>query len=171
MKSKAKVVIVGGGDTAMEEAIFLTKFASKVYLIHRRDELRAEKILQKRLFENSKIEIIWNKQVTDVLGEDNPLGVTGIQIKDTLSKELSEISCSGVFVAIGHSPASDLIKDQLDLFDGGYVNTISGTTKTSIPGVFAAGDLVDNVYRQAVTSAAMGCMAALDAERYLGALE
>ena len=105
------------------------------------------------------------------MGEDNPLGVTGIQIKDTLSKELSEVSCSGVFVAIGHSPASDLIKDQLDLFDGGYVNTISGTTKTSIPGVFSAGDLVDNVYRQAVTSAAMGCMAALDAEKYLSDID
>ena len=152
---------------AVEEAIFLTKFASKVYLIHRRDQLRAEKILQKRLFENEKIEIIWNKQVTDVLGEDNPLGVTGIQIKDTLSNELSEINCSGVFVAIGHSPASALIKDQLKTFDSGYVSTLPGTTKTSIPGVFAAGDLVDNVYRQAVTSAAMGCMAALDAEKYL----
>ena len=161
------VAVIGGGNMAVEEAIFLTKFASKVYLIHRRDELRAEKILQKRLFENNKIEIIWNKQVTDVLGEDNPLGVTGIQIKDKLSKELSEICCSGVFVAIGHSPASNLIKDQLKTFDSGYVSTVPGTTKTSIPGVFAAGDLVDNVYRQAVTSAAMGCMAALDAEKYL----
>ena len=161
------VVVIGGGNMAVEEAIFLTKFASKVYLIHRRDQLRAEKILQKRLFENEKIEIIWNKQVTDVLGEDNPLGVTGIQIKDTLSNELSEINCSGVFVAIGHSPASALIKDQLKTFDSGYVSTLPGTTKTSIPGVFAAGDLVDNVYRQAVTSAAMGCMAALDAEKYL----
>ena len=118
-------------------------------------------------FENEKMEIIWNKQGTDVLGEDNPLGVTGIQIKDTLSNELSEINCSGVFVAIGHSPASALIKDQLKTFDSGYVSTLPGTTKTSIPGVFAAGDLVDNVYRQAVTSAAMGCMAALDAEKYL----
>ena len=161
------VAVIGGGNMAVEEAIFLTKFASKVYLIHRRDELRAEKILQKRLFENQKVEIIWNKQVTDVLGEDNPLGVTGIQIKDTLSNELSEINCSGVFVAIGHSPASALIKDQLKTFDSGYVSTLPGTTKTSIPGVFAAGDLVDNVYRQAVTSAAMGCMAALDAEKYL----
>ena len=161
------VAVIGGGNMAVEEAIFLTKFASKVYLIHRRDQLRAEKILQKRLFENEKIEIIWNKQVTDVLGEDNPLGVTGIQIKDTLSNKLSEINCSGVFVAIGHSPASALIKDQLKTFDSGYVSTLPGTTKTSIPGVFAAGDLVDNVYRQAVTSAAMGCMAALDAEKYL----
>ena len=110
---------------------------------------------------------IWNKQVTDILGEVNPLGVTGIQMRDTLSKELSEITCSGVFVAIGHSPASNLIKDQLKTFDSGYVSTVPGTTKTSIPGVFAAGDLVDNVYRQAVTSAAMGCMAALDAEKYL----
>ena len=155
---------------AVEEAIFLTKFASKVYLIHRRDELRAEKILQKRLFENEKIEVMWNKQVTDVLGEDNPLGVTGIQIKDTLSNQLSEIACSGVFVAIGHSPSSNLIKNQLKTFDTGYVSTVPGTTKTSIPGVFAAGDLVDNVYRQAVTSAAMGCMAALDAEKYLSGI-
>ena len=161
------VAVIGGGNMAVEEALFLTKFASKVYLIHRRDELRAEKILQKRLFENEKIEVIWNKQVTDVLGEDNPLGVTGIQIKDTLSNELSEVACSGVFVAIGHSPSSNLIKDQLKTFDTGYVSTVPGTTKTSIPGVFAAGDLVDNVYRQAVTSAAMGCMAALDAEKYL----
>ena len=164
------VAVIGGGNMAVEEAIFLTKFASKVYLIHRRDELRAEKILQKRLFENEKIEVIWNKQVTDVLGEDNPLGVTGIQIKDTLSNELSEIACSGVFVAIGHSPSSNLIKNQLKTFDTGYVSTVPGTTKTSIPGVFAAGDLVDNVYRQAVTSAAMGCMAALDAEKYLSGI-
>ena len=161
------VAVIGGGNMAVEEALFLTKFASKVYLIHRRDALRAEKILQKRLFENKKIDIIWNKQVTDVLGEDTPLGVTGIQMKDTLSNKLSKVDCSGVFVAIGHSPASNLIKDQLKTFDSGYVSTLPGTTKTSIPGVFAAGDLVDNVYRQAVTSAAMGCMAALDAEKYL----
>ena len=152
---------------AVEEAIFLTKFASRVLLIHRRDSLRAEKILQHRLMENKKIEILWNKKVIDVIGENNPPGVTGLILEDTNTNKLINIEASGVFIAIGHSPASELFVEQLKTYDGGYIVTEPGSTKTSIEGVFAAGDLVDNVYRQAVTSAATGCMAALDAEKYL----
>jgi len=162
-----EVAVVGGGNMAVEEALFLTKFASKVYLIHRRDTLRAEKILQNRVLSNKKIEILWSKKVVDVLGGSNPLGVTGVKLEDTNTNIESEIECSGVFIAIGHSPASELFVDQLETYDGGYIVTTEGTTKTSIEGVFAAGDLVDNTYRQAVTSAALGCMAALDAEKYL----
>ena len=162
-----EVAVVGGGNMAVEEALFLTKFASKVYLIHRRDTLRAEKILQNRVFSNKKVEILWSKKVVDVLGGSNPLGVTGVKLEDTNTNRESEIECSGVFIAIGHSPASELFVDQLETYDGGYIVTTKGTTKTSIEGVFAAGDLVDNTYRQAVTSAALGCMAALDAEKYL----
>ncbi len=165
---KDKVVaVIGGGNMAVEEALFLTKFASKVLLIHRRDSLRAEKILQHRLMQNKKIEILWNKKVVDVLGQNSPPGVTGLILEDTNTGKLKNIETSGVFIAIGHSPASELFVEQLDTYDGGYIVTKPGTTKTSIEGVFAAGDLVDNVYRQAVTSAAMGCMAALDAEKYL----
>ncbi len=165
---KDKVVaVVGGGNMAVEEALFLTKFASKVLLIHRRDSLRAEKILQYRLMENKKIEILWNKKVIDVIGENNPPGVTGLILEDTNTNKLINIDASGVFIAIGHSPASELFVEQLKTYDGGYIVTEPGSTKTSIEGVFAAGDLVDNVYRQAVTSAATGCMAALDAEKYL----
>ena len=165
---KDKVVaVVGGGNMAVEEALFLTNFASKVLLIHRRDTLRAEKILQNRLMENKKIQTLWNKKVVDIIGENNPLGVTGLIIEDTNTGSLTNIETSGVFVAIGHSPASELFVDQLETYDGGYIATKPGTTKTSIEGVFAAGDLVDNVYRQAVTSAATGCMAALDAEKFL----
>ncbi len=152
---------------AVEEALFLTKFASRVLLIHRRDSLRAEKILQHRLMENKKIEILWNKKVIDVIGENNPPGVTGLTLEDTNTNKLINIEASGVFIAIGHSPASELFVEQLKTYDGGYIVTEPGSTKTSIEGVFAAGDLVDNVYRQAVTSAATGCMAALDAEKYL----
>ncbi|MFT6452314.1 MAG: thioredoxin reductase (NADPH) [Halocynthiibacter sp.] len=161
------VVVIGGGNTAVEEALFLTKFASKVTVIHRRDSLRAEKILQLRLEKNPKVEMLWNHSIEEVFGGENPLGVEGVRAKNVHTGEITEIPCKGVFVAIGHAPASELVKDQLELHNGGYVSVKPGTTETSIPGVFAAGDLTDHVYRQAVTSAGMGCMAALDAERFL----
>lgn len=162
-----EIVVIGGGNTAVEEALFLTNFASKVTLIHRRDELRAEKILQERLFKNEKIEPLWFHTLEEVIGADMPLGVEGVRVKHVDTGEITEIPCKGVFVAIGHAPANELIIDQLETHMGGYVVTKPGTTQTSIPGVFAAGDLTDHVYRQAVTSAGMGCMAALDAERFL----
>ncbi|MFV0292567.1 MAG: thioredoxin-disulfide reductase [Paracoccus sp. (in: a-proteobacteria)] len=162
-----EVVVIGGGNTAVEEALFLTNFASKVTLIHRRDELRAEKILQQRLLKNPKIETIWNRELVEVLGKDDPLGVTGVRIRDVQTGDESVIDATGAFIAIGHSPASELVRDQLELHEGGYVKVEPGSTHTSIPGVFAAGDLTDHIYRQAVTSAGMGCMAALDAERWL----
>lgn len=163
----AEIVVVGGGNTAVEEALFLTKFASKVTLVHRRDELRSEKILADRLMKNPKIEPLWFHELIEVVGDEDPLGVTGIKVKHTKTGEITEIPCKGVFIAIGHAPASELVKDQLETHMGGYVKVTPGTTATSIPGVFAAGDLTDHVYRQAVTSAGMGCMAALDAERWL----
>lgn len=166
-----EIVVVGGGNTAVEEALFLTNFASKVTLIHRRDELRAEKILQDRLFKNEKIETLWFHQLEEVVGEDNPKGVTGVKVKHTETGEISEIPAKGVFIAIGHAPANELVKDVLELHNGGYVKVTPGTTETSIPGIFAAGDLTDHKYRQAVTSAGMGCMAALDAERFLAEQE
>ncbi|WP_170364806.1 thioredoxin-disulfide reductase [Ruegeria arenilitoris] len=166
-----EIVVIGGGNTAVEEALFLTNFASKVTLIHRRDELRAEKILQDRLFKNDKIEPLWFHQLEEVIGTDNPLGVESVRVKNVKTGEITEIPCKGVFVAIGHAPANELVKDVLETHMGGYVKTKPGTTQTSIPGVFAAGDLTDHVYRQAVTSAGMGCMAALDAERFLAEQE
>ena len=162
-----EIVVIGGGNTAVEEALFLTNFASKVTLIHRRDELRAEKILIDRLMKNDKIVPLWFNTLEEVVGTENPLGVEGVITKNVKTGELTEIPCKGVFVAIGHAPASELVKDTLETHNGGYVVTEPGTTKTSVPGVFAAGDLTDHVYRQAVTSAGMGCMAALDAERFL----
>ncbi|MGH1331241.1 MAG: thioredoxin-disulfide reductase [Paracoccaceae bacterium] len=162
-----EVVVVGGGNTAVEEALFLTNFASKVTLIHRRDSLRAEKILQLRLEKNPKVEMLWDHSIEEVFGGENPLGVEGVRAKNVHTGEITEIPCKGFFVAIGHAPASELVKDQLELHNGGYVTVKPGTTLTSVPGVFAAGDLTDHVYRQAVTSAGMGCMAALDAERFL----
>ena len=162
-----EIVVIGGGNTAVEEALFLTNFASKVTLIHRRDTLRAEKILQDRLFKHPKIETLWHHQLEEVVGEDDPKGVTGVKVRHVDSGEITEIACAGVFVAIGHAPASELVKDQLETHMGGYVVTKPDSTETSIPGVFAAGDLTDHKYRQAVTSAGMGCMAALEAERYL----
>jgi thioredoxin reductase (NADPH) len=162
-----EVVVVGGGNTAVEEALFMTNFASKVTLVHRRDSLRAEKILQDRLLKHQKVEVVWNHMVEDILGDESPLGVTGVRVRDVKSGSTSEISCNGLFVAIGHAPASELVRDQLELHHGGYVKVKAGTSQTSIPGVFAAGDLTDHVYRQAVTSAGMGCIAALDAERWL----
>ncbi|SFG70286.1 thioredoxin reductase (NADPH) [Palleronia marisminoris] len=162
-----EIAVVGGGNTAVEEALFLTNFASKVTLIHRRDELRAEKILQKRLFEHPKIEVLWNHAIENIYGSDNPKGVEGLRARHVDTGEITDLPVTGVFIAIGHAPASDLVKDQLETELGGYVVTKPGTTETSVPGVFAAGDLTDHVYRQAVTSAGMGCMAALEAERWL----
>ena len=162
-----EVVVIGGGNTAVEEALFLTNFASRVTLIHRRDSLRAEKILQERLFKHPKVELLWNHSVEEVLGTEAPLGLTGLRVKNVQTGEESTLACDGFFVAIGHAPASELVKDQLELHNGGYVKVEPGSTRTSIPGVFAAGDLTDHVYRQAITSAGMGCMAALDAERFL----
>ena len=164
-----EVVVVGGGNAAVEEAMFLTNFATKVTVIHRRDSFRAEKILIERLLKNPKIEVIWNAVVEEVLGTEAPMGVTGCRIKDVQTGAVRDIACHGFFVAIGHAPASSLVEGQLDLHHGGYVKVEPGTTRTAIPGVFAAGDLTDHVYRQAVTSAGMGCMAALDAERWLAA--
>ncbi|SHF11408.1 thioredoxin reductase (NADPH) [Ruegeria intermedia] len=166
-----EIVVIGGGNTAVEEALFLTNFASKVTLIHRRDELRAEKILQERLFKNEKIHPLWFHELEEVFGSEDPLGVEGVRVKNVKTGEITEIPCKGVFVAIGHAPANELVKDVLETHMGGYVKTKPGTTQTSIPGVFAAGDLTDHVYRQAVTSAGMGCMAALDAERFLAEQE
>jgi thioredoxin reductase (NADPH) len=162
-----EVLVIGGGNTAVEEALFLTKFASKVTLVHRRDSLRAEKILQQRLFKNPKVEVIWDHALSEVKGVDTPMGVTGAVLTSTKDGSTREVPADGVFVAIGHAPASELVKDQLELHNGGYVKVQPGSTRTSIPGVFAAGDLTDHVYRQAVTSAGMGCMAALDAEAFL----
>ncbi|MEY2992897.1 MAG: thioredoxin reductase TrxB [Pseudomonadota bacterium] len=166
-----EIVVIGGGNTAVEEALFLTNFASKVTLIHRRDTLRAEKILQDRLMKNPKIETLWFHELDEVIGASDPKGVEAIRVKNVKTGETSEIPCKGVFVAIGHAPASELVKDQLETHSGGYVWVEPGTTRTSIEGVFAAGDLTDVHYRQAVTSAGMGCMAALDAERWLAEQE
>ena len=165
------VVVVGGGNTAVEEALFLTKFASKVTLVHRRDSLRAEKILQQRLLGNPKVEIIWDHERAEVKGTDSPLGVTGVVLRDVKAGGLREVAADGVFIAIGHAPSNDLVQGQLELHNGGYVKVEPGSTRTSVPGVFAAGDLTDHVYRQAVTSAGMGCMAALDAEHWLATQE
>ncbi|MGC9368792.1 MAG: thioredoxin-disulfide reductase [Paracoccaceae bacterium] len=166
-----EVVVIGGGNTAVEEALFLTNFASKVTLIHRRDSLRSEKILQDRLFKNPKVEVLWNHTVEEVVGDEEPLGVTGVRARHVETGEITEVPCTGFFVAIGHAPASELVKDQLETHMGGYVVTQPDSTATSIPGVFAAGDLTDHKYRQAVTSAGMGCMAALEAERFLAEQE
>jgi thioredoxin reductase (NADPH) len=162
-----EVLVVGGGNTAVEEALYLTSFASKVTLIHRRDELRAEKILQDRLFAHPKIEVIWNTGIEEIVGQDMPPGVTGAVLKNAVTGELSQVACDGVFIAIGHAPASELFKGQLDMDASGYLKVRPGTTATAIPGVYAAGDVTDDVYRQAVTAAGMGCMAALEAVRFL----
>ncbi len=165
----AEVVVIGGGNTAVEEALFLTNFASKVTLVHRRDSLRAEKILQDRLFKHPKIEVIWSHGLDEVLGEGTPPGVTGVRLRDLATGAERVVPCKGVFIAIGHAPASALVEGQLPLHNGGYVVTKPDSTATDIPGVFAAGDITDHVFRQAVTSAGMGCMAALEAERFLAA--
>ena len=161
------VAVIGGGNTAVEEALFLTNFATKVSLIHRRDELRAEKILQDRLFGNDKIEPVWDSVLEEVLGTDNPPGVTGARIKNVKSGEVSELSVEGIFIAIGHDPNTELFKGQLDMDDDGYIITAPDSTATNVPGVFATGDVQDKVYRQAVTAAGTGCMGALEAERFL----
>ncbi|WP_372833746.1 thioredoxin-disulfide reductase [Puniceibacterium confluentis] len=162
-----EIVVIGGGNTAVEEALFLTNFASKVTLIHRRDELRAEKILQNRLLKNPKIETLWFHELAEVVGTESPLGVEGVRARNVKTGEITEIAAKGVFVAIGHAPANELVKDRLETHMGGYVVTKPDSTATSVPGIFAAGDLTDHKYRQAVTSAGMGCMAALEAERWL----
>jgi len=166
-----EIVVIGGGNTAVEEALFLTNFASKVTLIHRRDTLRAEKILIDRLMKNEKIVPLWDHEMVEVLGDENPLGVTGVKAKHVETGEITEIPAKGVFVAIGHAPANELVKDTLETHMGGYVVTKPDSTETSVPGIFAAGDLTDHKYRQAVTSAGMGCMAALEAERFLAEQE
>jgi thioredoxin reductase (NADPH) len=162
-----EVAVVGGGNAAVEEAMFLTKFASKVKLIHRRDKLRAEKLLQKKLMNNKKIEIIWDSVVEDVLGDMNPKSVNALKIKNIKSNKVSELKVDGLFIAIGHVPATSLFKGQLDMDKEGYVVTKPDSTVTNIPGVFAAGDVKDKIFRQAVTAAGMGCMAALEAEKFL----
>ena len=162
-----EVVVVGGGNTAVEEALFLTNFASKVTLVHRRDELRAEKILQERLLAHPKIEVIWDHGIDQVLGDTDPLGVTGVRLKHVTTGETRELACAGVFVAIGHAPASELFKGQLSMDASGYLDVKPGTASTEIEGVYAAGDVTDDIYRQAVTAAGMGCMAALEAVRFL----
>lgn len=164
---KDKVIaVVGGGDTAVEEATFLTKFASKVYLVHRRDELRASKALQARALKNQKIEMVWNSVVEEIMGAPGS-GVTGLKLKNTKTGETNDLGCQGLFVAIGHDPNTQMFKGILEMDDSGYLLLERGTSRTNIPGVFAAGDVADPVYRQAVTAAGMGCMAALDAEKYL----
>ncbi|MEM9421796.1 MAG: thioredoxin-disulfide reductase [Pseudomonadota bacterium] len=165
------VAVVGGGNTAVEEALFLTNFAEKVVLVHRRDSLRAERILQKRLLEHPKIEVMWNRQVEEVLGDEDPLGVTGLRIASTVGDDTVDIEVHGVFVAIGHAPATELFQGKLKMKESGYIVTAPDSTATSLPGVYAAGDVTDETYRQAVTAAGMGCMAALEAEKYLAGLE
>jgi len=166
-----EIVVIGGGNSAVEEALFLTKFASKVTLIHRRDELRAEKILQNRLLKHEKIVPMWFHELEEVYGTENPLGVEGVKVRHVKTGEITDIPCKGVFIAIGHTPSNELVKDTLETHMGGYVVTKPDSTETSTPGVFAAGDITDYKYRQAVTSAGMGCMAALDAEQFLSEQE
>lgn len=159
-----EIAVVGGGDSAVEEATFLTRFASKVYLVHRRDELRASKIMQERALNNSKIEILWNKKVTEIQGDEK---LSGVLLEDTVSGEENVLPITGLFIAIGHQPNTSLFADQLDLKDNGYLVTEPDSSKTQIPGVFACGDVQDDYYRQAITAAGSGCMAAIDAERWL----
>lgn len=166
-----EVVVVGGGNTAVEEALYLANIAAKVTLVHRRDSLRSEKILQDRLFKNEKIQVIWDTQVEEILGTDAPALVNAVRLKNRKTGEISEMPTDGVFIAIGHAPAVDLVKDHVKMKESGYIWTEADSTQTSIPGVYAAGDVTDEQYRQAVTAAGMGCMAALEAERYLAALE
>jgi thioredoxin reductase (NADPH) len=162
-----EVLVIGGGNTAVEEALYLTNHATKVTLIHRRDELRAEAILQERLFAHPKIEVIWNALVEEILSDGEQPGVTGARVKDTRSGETHDIPADGVFIAIGHAPASELFKGQLAMDAAGYLDVKAGTTATEVEGVYAAGDVTDDIYRQAVTAAGMGCMAALEAVRFL----
>jgi thioredoxin reductase (NADPH) len=162
-----EILVIGGGDSAMEEATYLTRFASKVTIVHRRDEFRASKIMQDRALAHPKIDVLWNSGVEEMLGDPQNGGLTGVRLKDTVTGEITERACDGIFVAIGHIPNSKLVSEQLNLDDKGYILTQADSSKTSIEGVFAAGDIQDTVYKQAVTAAGSGCMAALDAEHYL----
>ncbi|MEM8615978.1 MAG: thioredoxin-disulfide reductase [Pseudomonadota bacterium] len=162
-----EVIVVGGGNTAVEEALFLTNFASKVTLVHRRDSLRAEKILQHRLLNHPKVEVLWYTELAEVVGDENPLGVTAAKLKNRNTGDIEERAVHGIFIAIGHAPATELFKGKLDMHANGYLVTAPDSTATNVPGVFAAGDVTDDIYRQAVTAAGMGCMAALEAERFL----
>lgn len=166
-----EVVVVGGGNTAVEEALFLTNFAERVTVVHRRSSFRAERIMQDRLFAHPKIDVIWNSEVVEVQGTDGPASVNGVVVRNVLTGETTRKSVDGVFVAIGHQPATRIFEGQLELKAGGYIKVVPGSTATSVPGVFAAGDVADDVFRQAVTAAGMGCMAALEAERHLAVLE
>jgi len=162
-----EVIVIGGGNTAVEEALFLTNFANKVTVVHRRDAFRAERILQERLFRHPKIDVIWNSVLEDVRGSESPRKVVGAAIRNVKTDAITEIRADGIFIAIGHSPASELFAGQVEMKPSGYIRTAPNSTATSVPGVFAAGDVTDDVYRQAVTAAGMGCMAALEAERFL----
>lgn len=162
-----EVIVVGGGNTAVEEALFLTNFASKVTLVHRRESLRAERILQQRLFDNEKVDILWNTELDEILGDESPKGVTGVRLKSSKTGETFEQKAHGVFIAIGHKPSTEIFKGHVTMNEGGYIETAADSTATNIPGVFAAGDVSDETYRQAVTAAGLGCMGALEAERWL----
>jgi thioredoxin reductase (NADPH) len=164
-----EVLVIGGGNTAVEEALFLTNFASKVTLVHRRDYLRAERILQERLYQNPKISVLWNTVLHDVVGDETPLKVKGAVLRDVKTDEITERPIDGIFIAIGHSPATELVADQVEMKPSGYVKTAAHSTATSVPGLYAAGDVADDIYRQAVTAAGLGCMAALEAEKFLAA--
>ena len=164
-----EVIVVGGGNSAVEEALYLANLASKVTVVHRRDSFRSEKILQERLFAHPKIEVVWNSAIDEILGAENPLSVTGVRLKNVQTGATQERKVDGVFIAIGHAPASELFAGQVDMKANGYIKTVPGTTQTNIPGVFAAGDVADDIYRQAVTAAGLGCMAALEAEKFLAA--
>jgi len=166
-----EVVVIGGGNTAVEEALFLTNFAKKVTVVHRRNAFRAEKILQNRLFNHEKITVVWDNTLEEVLGTEDPLGVTGVRLKNSKTGESQDLPCDGVFIAIGHAPATELFHDQVNMNARGYIETAPDSTATNIPGVFAAGDVTDEVFRQAVTAAGLGCMAALEAEKFLAALD
>jgi thioredoxin reductase (NADPH) len=162
-----RVVVVGGGNTAVEEALFLTKFASEVVVVHRRDEFRAERILQNRLFENPKVKVMWDTTLEEVIGDENPLGVTAARLRNVKTQAVEDLPCDGIFIAIGHKPATELFEGKLKMKNGGYLLTKPDSTATAIAGVYAAGDVTDDIYRQAVTAAGMGCMAALEAEKFL----
>ncbi|MEE4236279.1 MAG: thioredoxin-disulfide reductase [Anderseniella sp.] len=162
-----KVLVIGGGNTAVEEALFLTNFASEVVVVHRRDEFRAERILQNRLMSNPKVKVLWNTTLEEVIGDENPLGVTAARLKNVQTGEVEEMACDGIFIAIGHTPSTQLFAGKLEMKRGGYLVTAPDSTATAIAGVYAAGDVTDDIYRQAVTAAGMGCMAALEAERWL----
>ena len=166
-----EVLVIGGGNTAVEEALYLTNHAAKVTLVHRRDELRAERILQDRLFKHEKIDVLWNTVLEDVIGSETPKSVTGARLRNVATGETFEKAADGIFIAIGHSPATEIFRGQIDMKPNGYIEIEPHSTATSVPGVFAAGDVADEIYRQAVTAAGMGCMAALEAEKFLSGLE